>query len=220
MWWRENNMEYSVLIVAAGNGTRMKLGYNKVYAKMKDGRSVIETTISVFQKDPDCHQIIVVTDPEEFRKRMSGKYIENTDLCAGGSTRQESVSRGLALVKYPYVMIHDGARPFVTVDLLDRLKDAMKKDRAALLMVPVKDTVKKVENGYVTGTFIRSELMAAQTPQMFETSLIRSCMEKAQEEGYTGTDDASLVERFSDVRVRAVDGAYYNYKITTPEDLR
>ena len=213
-------MEYSVVIVAAGSGTRMKLGYNKVFAEMKNGRSVLETTLSVFQKDQDCRQIIVVTDPDEFRRNMNNDIRKYTEVCAGGSTRQESVSRGLSLVKYPYVMIHDGARPFVTTELLNRLKKAMVNENAALLMVPVKDTIKKVEEGYVTGTFVRSELKAAQTPQMFETALIRNCMNQAMQEGYTGTDDASLVEKFSDVRIKAVDGEYSNYKITTPEDLR
>lgn len=213
-------MEYSVIIVAAGSGTRMKLGYNKVYAKLKDGRSILETTISVFLNDSDCSQIIVVTDPGEFRSEMSGDLIEKAEVTAGGNTRQESVSRGLSLVKNPYVMIHDGARPFITEDLLNGLKNSMKEEKAALLMVPVKDTIKKVKDGYVTETPVRSELMAAQTPQMFETDLIVSCMKQAMKDGYTGTDDASLVEKYGDVRVKAVEGSYANRKITTPEDLR
>lgn len=213
-------MEYSVIIVAAGSGTRMKLGYNKVYAKLKDGRSILETTISVFLNDSDCSQIIVVTDPEEFRSEMSEDLNEKVEVTAGGNTRQESVSRGLSLVKNPYVMIHDGARPFITEDLLNGLKNSMKEEKAALLMVPVKDTIKKVKDGYVTETPVRSELMAAQTPQMFETDLIVSCMKQAMKDGYTGTDDASLVEKYGDVRVKAVEGSYANRKITTPEDLR
>lgn len=212
-------MEYSVIIVAAGSGTRMKLGYNKVYAELKDGRSILETSISDFQNDSDCKQIIVVTDPEEFSNQMKKEIIENVDVCKGGSTRQESVSNGLKLVKYQFVMIHDGARPFVNAEMLNRLKKEMTHEKAALLMVPVKDTIKRVENGYVTGTYVRSELRAAQTPQMFSTDLIRSCMKKAMEEGYTGTDDASLVEKYSDEKVKAVEGDYANYKITTPEDL-
>lgn len=213
-------MEYSVIIVAAGNGTRMKLGYNKVYAELRDGRSILETTISVFMNDSDCTQIIVVTDPEEFRSEMPEDLIEKVDVIAGGDTRQESVSRGLSLVKKPYVMIHDGARPFITENLLNGLKNSMKEEKAALLMVPVKDTIKKVKDGYVMETPVRSELMAAQTPQMFETDLIVSCMKQAIRDGYTGTDDASLVEKYGNVRVKAVEGSYANRKITTPEDLR
>lgn len=213
-------MKYSALIVAAGSGTRMKLGYNKVYAELKDGRSILETTISVFMQDSDCAQIITVTDPEIFQEKMPDDIRRHVTVCAGGSTRQESVAGGLALVSEKYVMIHDGARPFVRKELLEGLKETMQEEKAALLMVPVKDTIKRVRDGYVVETLVRSELRAAQTPQMFETDLIRSCMKKAQEEGYTGTDDASLVEKYSDVKVKVTEGDYANYKITTPEDLR
>lgn len=212
-------MKYSALIVAAGSGTRMKLGYNKVYAQLKDGRSILETTISVFMNDKDCDQIIVVTDPQVFSEMMPEKIRNHVEVCAGGASRQESVANGLEKVTMPYVMIHDGARPYLTQELLNRLKQAMEQEKAALLMVPVKDTIKRVKNGYVTETFVRSELQAAQTPQMFATDLIRACMHQAVVNGYTGTDDASLVEKFSDVPVKAVEGDYANYKITTPEDL-
>lgn len=213
-------MKYSALIVAAGSGTRMKLGYNKVYAQLQDGRSILQTTLSAFMNDSDCTQIIVVTDPQEFGKQMKKEIQDQAEVCAGGSTRQESVSKGLSRVTNAYVMIHDGARPFINKELLDRLKESMKDERAALLMVPVKDTIKKVRDGYVEETLVRSELMAAQTPQMFETELIRNCMNQAITDGYTGTDDASLVEKYADVKVKAVEGAYANRKITTPEDLQ
>jgi 2-C-methyl-D-erythritol 4-phosphate cytidylyltransferase len=212
-------MEYSAVIVAAGSGSRMGLGYNKVYAKLADGRTILETTVSVFSSDPDCRQIIVVTDPLEFRhhfaKRMPGRIV----LCRGGKTRQESVANGLEAVISPYVLIHDGARPYLSKKDLDNLKKALETEKAALLMVPCKDTIKRVIDGYVETTYDRSTLMAAQTPQGFETSLILSCLCRAVQEGYTGTDDASLVERYGNVKVKAVAGSYGNFKITTPEDL-
>ncbi len=210
-------MKYSVLIVAAGSGTRMNLGFNKVYAVMKNGKTILETTISVFKKDPDCNEIIVVTDREDFEKYIGKR--EHVTIVSGGSTRQESVSNGLAKVTNDYVFIHDGARPFVDQDSLDRLKGALQVNRAALLAVACKDTIKVTKDGYVSHTPDRSALIAAQTPQAFAKDLILSCMELAKKEGFTGTDDCSLVERFSNEKIAVVEGSYANIKITTKEDL-
>lgn len=214
-------MKYSALIVAAGSGTRMQLGYNKVFAKLPDGRTILETTIDVFLQDEDCGQIVVVTDASEFRrfypKRIDGKIV----ICQGGSTRQESVNNGLQAVICDLVFIHDGARPFLDQESLGRLKKAMETEDAALLCVACKDTIKKAdENGYIVETYERSTLRSAQTPQAFRTELIMECMRKAFEDGYTGTDDCSLAERYSDVKIKAVEGSYSNFKVTTPEDLR
>ena len=212
-------MKYSALICAAGSGTRMKLGYNKVYMKLKDGRSILDTTISVFQKDPDCTQIVVVTDAQAFLDAHDGK-MDDIVLVKGGKTRQESVRNGLLAVSNSHVMIHDGARPFVSLESIQLLKDTLQNEDACLLMVPCKDTIKRVVNGYVEMTYNRSTLMCAQTPQAFRTELIVSCMEQAIENNYIGTDDASLVERFSSVQVKAVEGSYANLKITTIEDVK
>lgn len=214
-------MNYSVVIVAAGSGTRMNLGYNKVYAKLNDGKTVLEHTMQVFENDPECTQLIVVTDADDFCANIRYCYWPGKTLIAhGGNTRQESVYSGLKAVSEDVVMIHDGARPFLTQGALDRLKQAMETEDAALLTVPCKDTVKKVSNGYIELTYDRSTLAAAQTPQVFRTELILDCFLKAMQEGFTGTDDCSLAERYSDVRIRAVEGSYGNVKITTPEDLR
>lgn len=106
------NMKYSALICAAGSGTRMKLGYNKVYAKLNDGQMIIDKTINVFLNDIDCEEIIVVSDPDVFLEMHNGVINQRITLVQGGSTRQESVYHGLVKVKNSYVMIHDGARPF------------------------------------------------------------------------------------------------------------
>ena len=187
------NMKYSALICAAGSGTRMKLGYNKVYAKLNDGQMIIDKTINVFLNDIDCEEIIVVSDPDVFLEMHNGVINQRITLVQGGSTRQESVYHGLVKVKHSYVMIHDGARPFLNQDLLDSIKNTLTTEDACLLMVPCKDTIKKVIDGYVETTYDRSTLMAAQTPQAFKTDLILSCTKKAMEETYTGTDDASLI---------------------------
>ena len=213
-------MEYSALIVAAGSGTRMGLGYNKVYAPMADGTLILEKTVNVFMADPDCAQIVVVTDPLEFRHHFTNRFPGKIVLCKGGKTRQESVCNGLRAVMCDIFFVHDGARPFVSQKNLNDLKQAMEKEDGAILAVPCKDTIKRVENGYAAETYDRSTLVNVQTPQCFKTSLLIDCLEKAVMDGFTGTDDASLVEKYSDTKVRIVEGSYENIKITTPSDLK
>jgi len=212
-------MEYSALIVAAGSGTRMKLGYNKVYYPFPDGRPILEHTMDIFLRDEDCRQLVVVTDIGAYRRMISAKSTGRVVLVQGGATRQESVCHGLEAVISDHVMVHDGARPYLDSGCLMRIKEALRHDDAVCLMVPVKDTIKQVADGYVTATPDRSTLMAAQTPQAFRTQLLLDAMKEAEREGFTGTDDCSLVERYSHVRVRAVLGSYANLKITTQEDL-
>ena len=213
-------MKYTAVIVAAGSGTRMKLGYNKVYAKMRDGRTILNHTMDVFRADKDCIQIVVVTESLAYYQNMEGDWPGLITLAKGGKTRQESVRNGLLAAIGEYVMIHDGARPYLDQKSLKRVKKALKTDDAVLLTVPCKDTIKKIDvEGYVELTYDRSTLAAAQTPQAFKTSLLMECMAKAEQAKFTGTDDCSLVEAFSDVRVRTVEGSYANIKITTPEDM-
>ncbi len=212
-------MNYSALICAAGSGTRMHLGYNKVYAKLESGLTILDTTISVFEEDTDCTQIVVVTDLGTFQenhKVKSNKIV----VVEGGATRQESVYHGLFAVNNEYVMIHDGARPYLTSQNLQDIKETLQNEDACLLMVPCKDTIKRVINGYVEMTYDRSTLMNAQTPQAFKTSLIIDCTKQAIQDDFVGTDDASLVEKYSDVKVKVVEGSYSNIKITTIEDLK
>ena len=213
-------MKYSTILVAAGRGERMKLGFNKVYARLDDGRTILEHAMDVFLNDEDCVQITVVTEADDYYHNVKGFWPGRITLTKGGATRQESVANGLDTVIAEYVMIHDGARPFLDKESLQRLKNAMETEQAALLCVPMKDTVKVVIDGYVTDTPDRSTLMSAQTPQAFRTSLLEECMARAFADGFTGTDDTSLIERYSDVKVKAVEGSYGNLKITTPEDLR
>lgn len=213
-------MKYSAVIVAAGVGQRMKLGFNKAYAKLSTGKTIIETTVEVFLQDPDCKQIVLVTDMEDpYSKQLSAQY-GRLVVARGGATRQESVYSGLKGTLCDYVLIHDGARPYVSLELIERIKRALETEKAALLAISSKDTVKRVKDGYVLETYPRSELMLAQTPQGFEIDLILECYKKAKKEGYLATDDASLVEYYSDVPVKIVEGSPSNFKITTPDDLR
>lgn len=212
-------MKYSVVLPAAGSGSRMNLGYNKVYYPVK-GRALLAYTIDVFEKDEDCTDITVVTNVETFNEEMQSEAFKKVSVVSGGATRQESIYHGLQNVKEEIVMIHDGARPHITLALLDKLKEAMETEKGAILMVPCKDTIKVVENNYIVKTIPRETLMAAQTPQVFYTKDIMYCMQKAINENFVGTDDASLIERYLDIKVAAVLGDYNNLKVTTPEDLK
>ncbi|MBR3358121.1 MAG: 2-C-methyl-D-erythritol 4-phosphate cytidylyltransferase [Solobacterium sp.] len=213
-------MKYSAVIVAAGSGSRMNLGFNKVYAHLPGGRTILEETMSVFLTDPDCEQIVVVTDAAEYLHHIQTRVEGRITFACGGDTRQRSVLNGVLAAISDIVFIHDGARPHLSAELLGKLKEAMETEEAALLAVPCKDTIKVIENGYVRTTVERSTVCAAQTPQAFRTSAIIQCIRKAEEDGYTGTDDCSLAEKYSDMKIKVVEGSYENFKITTPEDLR
>ena len=213
-------MKYSAVIVAAGSGSRMNLGFNKVYAHLKDGRTILENTMDVFMNDEDCEQIVVVTDAAEYLHHIQQRVPGRITFAFGGDTRQKSVLNGVLAAIGDIVFIHDGARPFLNAEMLGRLKEAMETEDAALLAVPCKDTIKTVGNGYIRETVERSAVCAAQTPQAFRTDTILRCLIKAEKDGYTGTDDCSLAERCGNVKIRVVEGSYENFKITTPEDMR
>lgn len=212
-------MDYTALVVAAGSGSRVGLGYNKLLYKFENGKTILEETVSIFMKDERCTQIIVVAssdDMETFTRLCScGKVV----FVLGGETRQQSVYNGLKAVKEEYVLIHDGARPWLSTMCIDRILNTLKDHPACLLCVPVKDTIKEVRDGFVVQTYKRADLKQAQTPQAFDTNLIIRCYEKAMKQGIVATDDAQIVEVCSDVQVREVEGSYENIKVTTMEDI-
>ncbi|NBK96845.1 MAG: 2-C-methyl-D-erythritol 4-phosphate cytidylyltransferase [Erysipelotrichia bacterium] len=212
-------MEYSAIVLAAGKGSRTNLEYNKVFYRFSDGEVLLNKTLSVFINDACCKQIIVVTTPDEIEIIKEMVNHDKIQYTYGGATRQDSVYQGLQKVKYGYVMIHDGARCFISAQEIEACKVALKNHDACLLMVPVIDTIKKVQDGYVVNTPLRSELYAAQTPQCFKSDLIKKCYQKGLEENAIASDDASLVELYSDVKIKVVQGEYTNKKVTTKEDL-
>lgn len=213
-------MEYSLVLLAAGKGTRTHLEYNKVFYKFDDGEILIKKTASPFLKDKDCREMIIVTTAQEIEYIQTLFDDERIKYVYGGETRQESVNNGIQEVTSEYVMIHDGARCFIDFDSILRCKEALEMEDACLVMVPAVDTIKTVKDGYVVNTPQRSELYAAQTPQCFRTTLIKECMREAILNNYTGSDDASLVEKFTNVKVKVVAGNYANKKVTTKEDLK
>lgn len=212
-------MEYSAIILAAGKGSRTNLEYNKVFYKFSDGQVLLLKTLSRFLDDKSCTQIVIVSTPDEIE--IIQEMIDDTRITYtyGGETRQDSVYNGLQKVSNEFVMIHDGARCFISAKEIENCKKALEENDACLLMVPAIDTIKKVVDGYVVNTPLRSELYAAQTPQCFKTELIKECYQKAKDEGAIASDDASLVELYSNVKIKVVKGEYANKKVTTKEDL-
>lgn len=212
-------MEYSAIILAAGKGSRTNLEYNKVFYKFSDGQVLLLRTLSRFLGDKSCTQIVIVSTPDEIEIIQEMIDDERITYTYGGETRQDSVYNGLQKVSNEFVMIHDGARCFISAKEIENCKRALEENDACLLMVPAIDTIKKVVDGYVVNTPLRSELYAAQTPQCFKTELIKECYQKAKDEGAIASDDASLVELYSDVKIKVVKGEYANKKVTTKEDL-
>ena len=212
-------MKYSAIIVANGSGSRMNLGFNKVYAKLKDKKTIIRHSLNLFMLDKDCTEIIVVSSPSDFHASWQEYWPGKIVLVRGGATRQESVYEGLFIAKEDYVLIHDGARPYLEEKELEAIKASLKNHDACVLCVPCKDTIKRVKDNNIEETYPREELYAAQTPQAFERNLFLKCFDKAIEDNYIGTDDSSLVERYGKTKVKMIVGSYRNIKITTEDDL-
>lgn len=212
-------MNYTALIVAAGSGSRMGLGYNKLLFRFDSGETIIERTVQIFEKDERCRQIVVVIS-EHDEEAMRPLLANRVQFVYGGEQRSDSVYNGLSAVNQETVLIHDGARPWLSKTSLDALLLKKETCRACLLMIPVKDTIKEVRDGVVIRTHERSALMQAQTPQAFDTAFLLSCYRRCMASGFSVTDDAQVVERCSDESVYAVLGDYENKKITTRDDLK
>ena len=214
-----NQQKVGVIIVAAGSSRRMD-GTDKVLALL-DGESILVRVVDVFQRCTPIDQIVVVLS-EQNLERGKQLVIEQgwskvIDVCVGGRRRQDSVAAGLRrLSSCNWVVIHDGARPLVTVDLIDRGLEAAKETGAAVAAVPVTDTIKTAgDNKIVRQTPPRQNLWAVQTPQIFGIKIITESYSRVSG---NVTDDASLVEQLG-YRVKIYMGSYDNIKITTPDDL-
>lgn len=212
-------MKYSVCLLAAGKGTRTQLSYNKVLYSVQ-GKTVLDHSLELFLKDEECAQIVLACSEADWDAMEPYLRDERIERVLGGATRQQSVYAALHRVCYPYVFIHDAARPYLRMHEIELCKQTLEKEDACLLMVPATDTVKVVKDGYVKSTLDRSSLYQAQTPQCFLTSLILTCHEYAKRDQKEATDDAQLVEWYSQVPVKVVLGDSSNKKITVPADLK
>ena len=219
----------TAIVLAAGSGSRMKSKKKKQFMEIK-GKPVIWYYLFEFEKSR-VDEIILVTGKEDIdycKKEIVEKYnlkkIKN--VVAGGSERYESVYNGLKEVTGNIVLIHDGARPLINNEIIERSIEGTIKSDACVVGVPVKDTIKRAnKEGYIIDTPNRSELWITQTPQSFKTDLVKMAYKKMKEELEKGnttlniTDDAMVVEEFTTNQVRFVQGDYKNIKVTTPEDI-
>jgi 2-C-methyl-D-erythritol 4-phosphate cytidylyltransferase len=216
--------EFGVVVVAAGKGSRMGSTESKQYLLM-DQKPILVHTLEIFQSIAEVSSIVlVVGEGDEVRCRLYAeqyKLSKVDTILSGGSERQSSVFKGLRALpaNTEWVLIHDGVRPFVAVtDVIACWQQAI-TDGAAVLAVPLKDTVKIVNiDRFIESTPDRSSLWAIQTPQAFRLADLLVAHERAAADQFIGTDDAMLMERLGS-KVAIVEGRYSNIKITTPEDL-
>ncbi len=209
------------VIVAAGNASRMG-GIDKVMATLK-GEPMIARTVRTFQECDAISEIVIVTREDLILpiSRLCKQMPKVTAVVAGGKSRQESVHLGLNALsdKVQLAAIHDGARPLISWQVIDRTVRAANTYGAAAPAIPVKDTIKVVEGRVVKQTPDRATLFAVQTPQVFDYDLLRGALKKAEQDGAQVTDDCSAVERMGMV-VKIVEGDERNIKVTTPMDLK
>ncbi len=212
-------MNNVAVILAAGSGMRMKSEKNKLLLEV-GGMTVIERCVKTFANTPQINEIIVVcreSDLDEFEVIL-GAY--DLSYCFGGKTRQESVTNAVEVIdECDLIIVHDGARPLITVKEITETIEAAKLHGAAAVGVPVKDTIKVVDrNMKITETPDRSKLIAIRTPQIFAFNLYKEALSVANRNALDFTDDCALIENVGrDVYV--VKGEYENIKITTPGDI-
>lgn len=216
-------MNTSVVIVCAGNSTRMG-GVNKILLPLGE-RLVIGVTMQAFQKCESVEEIIIVareSDIPAIREEADKAGITKLKECTtGGATRQESVINGIRCISkgIQLVAIHDGARPLVKPEHIEKVIKDASVFGGATLGVPVKDTIKTVDGGLIIDTPPRSSLYITQTPQVFKRDLYFEGVDFALEHGLDFTDDCQLVEAIGG-KVAMTVGDYTNIKITTPEDIK
>jgi 2-C-methyl-D-erythritol 4-phosphate cytidylyltransferase len=218
-------MRVVALIPSAGRGKRMGAERPKVFLRLGSVPILIRT-LQKFELCPPVDEMVPVVPPgegvkeaEEMIRRAGLKKIFR--VLPGGEERQESVYRGLTAIRgrAEWVIIHDGARPFVPPELIERTLSEARRSNAVAVALPAHETLKEISPGKeVLRTVDRRHVWMVQTPQCFEFNLILSAHEQARKDGFLGTDDASLVERLG-IPVRVIEGSRFNFKITTPEDL-
>ena len=204
-------MKYDAVVVASGNSERANLGFNKVFFVMKNNKTVLENACEVFINDNDCEHIIVVTNESDKVFKNNKVIITN-----GGNQRADSVKNGLSKATSEYVFIHDGARPFIKKQDIDKLKEALLSNNGAILVTKNVNTIKQVKNGVIENTLDREFVYNALTPQAFKTSLIIEAYNKLDLKGIT--DDSMLFEKMGH-KVAAIEGEPSNIKLTRKEDF-
>jgi 2-C-methyl-D-erythritol 4-phosphate cytidylyltransferase len=216
--------DLGIVIPAAGQGKRMGAGQNKQFLMLK-GQPILVHTVRVFQMSDYVSEIVIVGAEDDLTMIMKlvnqYKLDKVVSICKGGSQRQDSVRSGVLALSSAIqrVVVHDGARPLLTLQDFHRFLQESEGSLAAIMGIPVKDTIKLIdETGYVKETLAREYLKAVQTPQIFERARLEEAHFRAVSVGYYGTDDASLLEWIG-CPVQMIEGSQENIKVTTPEDL-
>jgi len=210
-------MKISGIIAAGGTGSRLGIAGGKQLLELQ-GKPILVHTIE--KVGPLVDELIVVVDPvyiERCQETLAKYAIQVKAIVPGGKTRARSVYNGFIKTVNELVLIHDGARPFVSAEDIKRTIAAAEKNGAAVLCVKVKDTIKQEESGHIKRTPDRKELWAAQTPQVIKREWLAEAYEKLPDWEQV-TDDVQLVEKLGK-KVKIVEGSYNNIKITTKEDL-
>lgn len=214
----------TVIFPAAGASRRMGSGINKNLMGLM-GEPILIRTLKTFSKVERITCLIVVVaehEVETVKELLRGtSELKSWQVTIGGSERQHSIANGLKLLPddAEIILVHDAARPLVSVQTINDVIDAAEQFGGSIAAVPSKDTIKVVDaEGFVKHTPPRAELVNVQTPQGFKREILLRAYDKAAKENFLGTDDSSLVERLG-VKIKVVAGGYQNIKITTPEDI-
>jgi len=212
-------MRAAAVIVSAGLGKRFGAAKHEV---LMAGRPVLEWSLEAFHSTPEIGGIVLVlrdtAGGEAFRRR----FPKIMSVATGGEERQDSVRAGFQELDpggWDVVLVHDGVRPLADGPLIRRVIEAAAATGAAVPVIPVEDTLKEVAGGIVRATLDRTRVFRSQTPQGFQYALLKEALDEAERNGFSGTDEAALLERMGR-GVAAVPGARSNIKITTPEDLK
>ncbi len=218
-------MKADAIIVSAGKGQRFMEGRKKQFFLLAD-KPILTHTLDKFENCPLIDSILLVVGQEDMDYCLKeiiekNRYRKISQIVPGGKRRQDSVKNGMDALSRDanIVVIHDGVRPFVTREMIEDSIHSAQRFGAVVLAMPVKETIKIANaDGTVLKTLDRESLWQIQTPQTFQAHVIKEAYQKATENGFVGTDDASLVERLG-MKVHILPGSYTNIKITTPEDL-
>ncbi len=224
-------MKVAVILPAAGLGTRMgrqspeRAGVSRKQFMLLDGAPILVHTIRKFVGCPAVNEILIALRKEDVQwveAMIAEAHLPKpVRLVEGGDTRQQSVENALASLgpDVDLVVVHDAVRPFIDPETIEHaIREAAESGAAIVGIVPV-DTVKQVRRNKIHGTLSRDRLVLAQTPQVFQLSLLKRAFAHAREDGFIGTDESSLVERMEQVEVSVVAGSDRNIKITKPSDM-
>ncbi len=219
-------MKYSAIVLAGGSSRRMGTDVKKQYMQL-NGKAAIYYPLTAFEESVADEVILVIPSGDEgfVRHEIVEEYgfKKVSHIVTGGAERYDSVYNGVSKAAGEYVLIHDGARAFVSADIINRAAEAVEKHGACVVGMPSKDTIKiSDEKGFVADTPDRNSLWVIQTPQAFIRSELLEAYEKlkAIPEGFSGiTDDAMIMERAGGRAVKLIEGSYDNIKITTPDDI-